>query len=386
MYSIGTRIQIGVNEYRVDGWIGYRDADDGSTWDEYLLRSKNGESWLTCEPGKPMELSAESKSRNIPEGFTLVESGKQICTGSKGPVDTDPGESARYEDYSDGAGHTFTIEYWGVQTEYSNGIMVDPEDFSVLSEGKTSDVPPRPDFSSMSAEGLWERYGRIISMIIGVVLVLGSTFACSGYSSDIYKTAVKSYIDGNTELYKPVTYVSGLHDNKAYVYSSTASVNETAMAIIKSQDGNFEKVQSSDAGDSVAMLSSNEYCLVYKASSEDAADSQEQDGARSESPETAIEDGTTLVEVASRAYAFENDSAPYHTSRLNYLFWRNFYWSFGYSKDKDRYTNIASPYTNNGGETIAANPSDAYSGYSSSIRETSVSNRSRTGGGLSFGK
>ena len=127
----------------------------------------------------------------------------------------------------------------------------------------------------------------------------------------------------------------------------------------------IEDVQQNEEDNSVAIITDNEYCIVYS----DTDDVN-----------------NTLVQVSSRLYAYTSSESPYHSNTYVSNYYRDYYYSRGYSSDNERYNKYATSYENFSGDYIDKNISDNYRTYSTSVRQSSVYSRSSVGGGTGFGK
>ena len=142
-------------------------------------------------------------------------------------------------------------------------------------------------------------------------------------------------------------------------------VDSAAKDIIDAINGKTEDVQQNteDGDNSVAILTKKEYCLIYTS-----------------------EDGETLVQISTRKYAYYNDDDPYRSRTGTRRYYRRYYYSRGYSSDYGSWGSTNSPYDSYSGGTINSNPNDTYNSYAGSVRQSSTTSRSSSGGGTSYGK
>ena len=147
------------------------------------------------------------------------------------------------------------------------------------------------------------------------------------------------------------------------MYSTSRSIEMAAKDIINAIDGETEDVQENTEDKSVAILTEHEYCLVYES-----------------------EEGKTMVQASSRAYAYQSTSNPYHATSTTARHYRSFYYFRGFSRDASRYDNRASGYQNYSGTAPDYNYSDTYRNYSNTVRQGSTGTRTSSGGGIGFGK
>ena len=141
-------------------------------------------------------------------------------------------------------------------------------------------------------------------------------------------------------------------------------ISETVTDIITGIDGKTNSIMqnSEDDDNSIAILTNNEYCLVYTST-----------------------DGDTLVQVSSRKYAYYTDSDPYHSSTGTSRYYRRYYYTKGYYSDRSSYSGY-SPYSSYNDTEVSYDSDSYYNTYSKSIRQSSSSHRTSSGGGLSSGK
>ena len=149
------------------------------------------------------------------------------------------------------------------------------------------------------------------------------------------------------------------------MFQSTLSVDSVAKIIIDNVYEKIEDVQQSEEDNSVAIITDDEYCIVYS----DSDDSN-----------------NTLVQVSSRLYTYTSSEAPYHSNTYVSNYYRNYYYSRGYISDTERYDNYTTSYESFDGDYIDKNTSDNYRSYSNSVRQSSIYSRSSSGGGTGFGK
>lgn len=204
---------------------------------------------------------------------------------------------------------------------------------------------------------------KLITVIIGLIaLVSVGTGLAAAFSGKNYIT---SYLKKNTTIFTYETSITGNNKQKADVYRSAYDLDTTVKSILSGIQGKTEDVQQNteDGDNSVAILTKDEYCLVYES-----------------------EDDEVLVQVSSRKYAYTTDKAPYHAHSYTHHYYRRYYYSRGYQNDSGSFGKYTSPYSSYDGDTLTKNNVDIYDTYSSNIRQSSVNRRSSSGGGLSSGK
>ena len=142
-------------------------------------------------------------------------------------------------------------------------------------------------------------------------------------------------------------------------------VETAAKDIIYAVEGETQYVQQDDSEENgaVAILTDKEYCIVYPA-----------------------EDEGVLVQVSDRKYAYTTDDDLYRGTRSARHYYRRFYHSTGYTSDSYTYRNTSSPYSSYSDGDISYSSDNSYSSYSDSVRQSSISARQSSGGGLSGGK
>lgn len=429
LYEVGHELEIQGVRYLILGSIAYTDSASGDYWEEYRLRNlmDGHEHWLSVDQGNgEYEMSQMVIPMVVPSGFRLVDSGTQRVSGRYGSVDVDPGETARYETYEDASEeHTFCIERWSDETEYSRGMYIGLSDIQDMGQSASA---------AKVAQG-----STIMSAIatVGVTALILSPLVMPSGSGLPATTDVASYL-ASSESY---SYETALSDNgeNAQVYSSTLTVDEAAKDIIANIEGNTEGVQEDDDARTVAILTPNEYVLVYEDAGEDgmglgdaetastiadelgssgdeARDADETPDANEatetetetdgEASTTTAEDkwmtdaegttaaegddatlGRTLVQVSSRKYAYATDRRPYHARYRSYRWYRRYYRSKGYEADRGGNSDSPSSYGNYTGETaVDSSTTSAYESYADSIRQESIGSRSSSNGGTSYGK
>ncbi len=396
-FDVGNDLSIQGVRYLILGSILYEDRAQGDEWEEYRLRNHENktESWLSYDTGnEEYEMSFAVSTSTPPEGFTLVDSGTQVVRGCGGDVDVDPGETAQYETWEDAEGeHTYSVERWSDETEYSRGMYVQLTDIM--------DLGPSPD-AKRPKTGIG---GFVVACVLGLVLLFSSLH---GNSND---TDVNKLLSGDSSNYTLVTddgsassstAVSGLND--VTVYTTPKSVDAASKDIINKLEGNVTSAKEDDDKKTVAILTNNEYVLVYDDAGEDGSAVDEAEdpeankdaGAGVESQASASADaaaadtkaalGRTLVQVSSRRYAYSNDRRPYHSRYHSYLWYRRFYRALAFDDDNKKYAGTESSYSSYNGETTVDSSSSSYETYANSIRQESAAAKKSSGGGTSHGK
>ena len=366
-YSIGDVLRINGSEFNVIGKITYRNTVDGKCWDEYRLISVVGksEAWLSVDDVyKEYSLSYVVMSANL-NGFHEVDRGVEVVVSARGNVDVDGGDTATFSEFEDQAEERIiSQEIWDDGAEYSEGFYIDPQDIVFVKND-----PKVTFFSGRSSSGGAVTKGKTIGTVIMVLLIIGVfslPIAVPVISSLMYNKSISSYLNESGK-YTYSTSITGKESQKADVYEAMAgeSVDSVTRDIIDGIKGKTDYVQedSEDVGASVAILTADEYCMIYLSS-----------------------DGKVLVQVSNRKYAYTSDKDLYHGTSRSRRYYRRFYYSNGYNSDSSRYSGYSSPYSSFSDSTISYNSGDTYNSYSSSIRQSSIFSRSSSGGGISSGK
>lgn len=363
-FSIGDVLSIEDREYRITGKITYRNSEDNCYWDEYRMFSvaDNKEAWLSIdETYKEYSISFMCRKPDM-TGYHEVDRGREVVMSRMGNVDVDSGEAAWFREYEDDSEEKIiSEEAWSDGTEYSFGHYVDVTD--ILFE--RSEPHKVVEYGS-SQTSTGSKIGAVIFVIAFFgVFILG---AAGNSLIDLFRNgSVQKYLEGSSSyLYQ--TSITGQEQQKADVYkaSSFSTVDSAAKDILKGINGKTASVQQNteDSDNSVAILTNDEYCLVYM------SDDNE----------------TVLVQVSGRKYTYTTDNDLYHGTSHSRRYYRRFYHTVGYSSDSSRYSGSSSAYSSFNDTNISYNSSNTYNSYSGSIRQSSVGTRRSSGGGISSGK
>lgn len=363
------RLRVDGSEYRVKSGIEYYNSSDESRWMEYSLVSGSREQWLSIDPVyeeyaiyTQYPYGEEFQDENIfHSGYKEADSGMARVTSFFGPVDVDMGECVTYTEYEDGEGEKLiSTERWQDETEYSRGYYLDANEIVLLDTGGESD-------KSKAGGGKEERRSAVnwvpTMILIGVILAVVIGAVAFSYLTKMEKS-IQKFLEKDSSFTYTTSITSDLNQKeKADVYKTALTIEEAVKLILEGIDGQTEKVQKSDEDTSVAILTEKEYCLVYTS-----------------------EEQVTMVQISSRAYAFQSTNAPYHASSYTHSYYRRFYYSRGYWGDSSKYHSSNNGYRDYSGGDVAADPNDTYQNYSNSIRQSSVNSRISSGGGISSGK
>lgn len=366
------KIQVDGSEYLVLGGIEFYNSHDGSRWNEYrLTETRSGqERWLSIDnlyeeyaiytqQAYSDEFTPDQISRS---GYRSSDSGRATVASCFGAVDADQGEWVTYEEYEDGTEeYLMSIEQWEDGKEYSKGYYLDANEITAIDS----------DFTEAGQEGFYrggstntagkrKKYAKIA---IGVAVVMAIIVMSIVYGVSNSKS-IRKIISKNSAFTYTTSITSDLNSKKkADVYETYLSVEEAVKLIIREVDGKTEEVQADEDGESVAILTKKEYCLVYQS-----------------------EDGETLVQISSRSYAYQSTNRPYRSTDRIHRHYRSFYYTWGLPKDRTSYDNTRSGYDSYDDTTLARDNSDPYRSYSNSIRQSSINTRKSSGGGISSGK
>lgn len=366
-------IQVEDKVYHVNGMVSYKNAQDGSYWTEYRLMEEGTyrEFWLSVDEvyqEYAMYQMEHYQSRFSEEGieaagYREADAGVQIVTNYQGKhLDVDSGEKAKYWEYEDkSTERIISIEEWSDGREYSTGYYVDKEDIRRIKSGQGE-----TGGSYSSSSGIAGTTKKKVGIIVVAFIVFQFLFVflvavIGSFGSD----SIKKYLEKSDIFTYRTSVTSDLDtEEKADVYVSTYDKDATARDIIDAVEGDVEDVQQNteDEDDSIAILTDNEYCLIYTSS-----------------------DNETLVQISKRSYAYCSSNTPYRCSVGTGRYFRRFYYSRGYSSDKGRYSKKRDSYTSYDDSTLTS-ITDTYKSYASSVRQSSIARRRSSGGGTSFGK
>ena len=360
-FQLGDVLNINDKEYRIIGKITYCNSVDGAMWDEYRMLSVQGnnEVWLSIDDVyHEYSISFVVHSIN-PVGYHQVDTGTEKVMSASGNVDVDPGETALFKEYEDASeDNIISEEIWSDGSEYSQGYYIQPD--QVLFERSEPFKRTKSGNSGCAV---------VILLIFIIVICLATLLPIllPWIGDTFFSKSITAYLEEDSK-YTYSTSITGKEQQKADVYKAQSgqTVDTVSKDILKGISGKTDSVQedTENEGESVAILTDNEYCLVY------------------------LEDETNdvLVQISDRKYAYTSDNDVYHGTVHSRRYYRRFYYSRGYSSDSSRYSGYTSPYSSYSDSTISYNSSNTYNSYSSSIRQSSIFSRSSSGGGLSSGK
>ena len=373
----GDRIKIEGELYQILGGIELVNRSDGARWTEYYVQNlQNGKlRWLSVDEiydEYAIYTSCDSKGFSEEEldaqGWKNADSGVEEVLGWFGNVDAEQGEKASYTEYEDSTGeYLMSVEHWDGETEYAKGYYLDKDEIEIASDlQQVENRQFRVDYNNCQPrhpQTMQKRKGRNNKIIALVVIAI---MACGiwAMTKSASKKEIRNYLEDSPFYSYETSITSDLNEEeKADVYSTSRSIEMAAKDIINAIDGETEDVQENTEDKSVAILTEHEYCLVYES-----------------------EEGKTMVQASSRAFAYQSTSNPYHATSTTARHYRSFYYFRGFSRDASRYDNRASGYQNYSGTVPDYNYSDTYRNYSNTVRQGSTGTRTSSGGGIGFGK
>lgn len=352
-YKVGTLLNINGLEAKVIGYIEYQNPQDGNkAWMEYRLKTKKGECWLSRDDvynEYSISWPANHVKGRIGPEWHKVDEGTQVVTSCGGDVDVDRGERASFVEYEDAStDHTLSVEIWSDGAEYSTGEYIEKTDIVVIGYKK-----PVKKWS----------FDKIVEFIFWTALICFFFFMVTKPDKKISNYLESSY------RYTYETSISGNEKQKAdvYVYQYNTTTDEVAKDIIDGIEGDTQSVTQKDetADEEIAIMTEDEYCLVYH-------------------PEEDEE--IVYVQVSNRKYNYTSSNAPYRISTANATWYRNHYYSAGYSSDESSYKRTPSAYTMYEGTTIHNIGNGYFDSYANSVKQSSINSRNSSSGGTSSGK
>ena len=352
-YKVGTLLNINGLEAKVIGYIEYQNPQDGNkAWMEYRLKTKKGECWLSRDDvynEYSISWPANQVKGRIGPEWHKVDEGTQIVTSCGGDVDVDRGERASFVEYEDAStDHTLSVEIWSDGAEYSTGEYIEKTDIVVIGYKK-----PVKKWSFEKTVGFifWT-----VFICFFVVMAIKPDKKISNYLEKSYRYTYETSISGNEKQKADV-----------YMYQYNTTTDEVAKDIIDGIEGDTQSVTQKDetADEEIAIMTKDEYCLVYH-------------------PEE--EEDVVYVQVSNRKYNYTSSNAPYRISSSNALWYRNHYYSAGYSADSSSYKRTPSAYSMYEGTTIHNIGNGYFDTYANSVKQSSINSRNSSSGGTSSGK
>lgn len=378
-FALGDKLRVDGDDYEVIGIISYRNRMDNCMWMEYKIFSHTmrQERWLSYdEEFKEYSISAVAHPGVSTNGYKEVDRGVEEVIGAWGNVDVEIGDTANFIEYEDVTEEKIiSHEIWDDGLEVSTGYYLDEDEvvrtasghgmssggYNAYNSYQSNSFASGGTMSNNASSDSAKKISKLLVILIPVMMVFSMFKGVIGGS---LTPSISKYLD-KTATYIYQTSITGAEKEKADVYMTYYDVDSAAKDIIDAIDGKTEDVQQNteDGDDSVAILTKKEYCLIYTS-----------------------EDGQTLIQISSRKYAYYNDDDPYHSRTGTRRYYRRYYYSRGYSSDYSSWGSTSSPYDGYSDSTINSNPYDTYSSYAGSVRQSSASSRTSSGGGTSFGK
>lgn len=378
IFHVGDLIEVAHVRYRVAGVIVYEDISMGNKWWEYQLIDELTHSvkWLSIEPEcdeyaiytQEQDGKAYTEAELERKGYHAVSVGSQRVIRYEGNMDVDVGEIADFWEYENKSEKKIlAIERWEDEKEYSKGHYLTSDQIHVLEHGqaKSSSFVAENTTSNSSYDfkkllhSLFFKACLIFAVVFALYKVVGL------FQSD---SEIQDYLNsGNQYELKTAITSDGNEKEKALVYHSLLSVDAVTKDIIKALDGEVESVQQNteDGDQSVAILTEDEYCLIYQ------SDDKEEH---------------TLIQLSPRSYTYSSSENMYHATHGTRRYYRRYYYSKGYSYDRDRYKKKRDMYKGYDDTTVSYSSTDSYSRYAASVRQSSITRRRSSGGGSGFGK
>ena len=378
IFHVGDLLEVAHVRYRVTGVIVYEDISMGNKWWEYQLLDEMTHSvkWLSIEPEcdeyaiytQEQTGKAYTEAELERKGYHAVAVGSQRVLQYEGNMDVDVGEIADFWEYENKSEKKIlAIERWEDEKEYSKGHYLTDDQIHVLERGQagsSSFVAANTDSnSSFDLKKLLSRIflqtGLIMAGIVALCMVVGLFQSDSG---------IQDYLDSDSQYELKTAITSdGNEKEKAVVYHSYLSVDAVAKDIIYALEGEVESVQQNTEDDdqSVAILTDDEYCLIYE-----SGDIEE----------------VTLIQISSRSYTYSSSENMYHAMYGTRRYYRRYYYSKGYSYDRNRYKKKRDMYKGYDDTTVSYSATDSYGNYAASVRQSSIMRRRSSGGGSGFGK
>lgn len=380
-YRIGSILEVDGLRAEVIGYIRYRNPDDGNKrWSEYRLKTSEGEKWLSIDDEyEEYSISSPSYLKNgqIPHKFNKADEGTQIVVETKGDVDVERGDSAKFVEYEDAAEEEIlSVEMWDDGTEISEGYYLDQEEIVYTGNAERTHSNYEKTSSPLRKISVFGSYIFIILFAISIFLIDEGFIDLSNFFDS--GSPIEQYMK-ETPYYHYETSITGKEDQKAQVYSynntnsTDATTDIVAKDIINAIYGETETVtenaeNTDDA--SISILTKEEYCLIYYPE------------IKSPDPHKKI----IYVQVSNRKYNYTSLNSPYRARYSTNIWYKKHYYSSGYKTDSTRWTSTPSAYKMYDGPIIKDLGNGYYDVYSNDIRRSSVNRRNSDGGGFGKGK
>lgn len=363
--DVGQRVKIKSKIYKIDSYIVYED-EENSRFIEYELKAETNKKdilWICVGINYEETLFfkeakyADGEKSLINKGYELIED-LEARTINSCNADNDPYEKVHFKEFRNkDTKQIFSIETWEDEICYSESMDMNVEDIDILIDTSTQNKTSESSDKKTSIPYL--KY--ILLLLIPIGLLFGSSYLNK-------KKFIETYLKEDSS-YEYFTSITSDVDSKlkADVYKTELSMETATEFIVGAASQLIQDVQSSEDEYSIGILTKYEYAIVYIGM-----------------------DDKTYIQISPREYIYVGGDDLYHAYYpSSNMYYRDFYYSFGYEKDKSKYKKRVSPYVAYAGNTVAKNSSDKYRVLKSSgpsIKQSSVYSRSSSGGGLSSGK
>lgn len=362
--DVGQILKINSKTYEIDSYIVYED-EENSKFIEYELICKSNRRdilWL-CVGINYDEVLFFKRAKYADGDRSLINKGYEIIedldarTINSCNADNDPYERVHFKEFKHkDSNQIYSIETWEDEVCYSESVDIDIDSIEIL-----IDTPSRNISSQRNNKSNLPYLKYILLLLIPAGLLLFSSHMNN-------KKFIADYLREDTS-YEYFTSLTSDVDSKlkADVYKTELSMETATEFIVGAASNLIQDVQSSDDEYSVGILTKYEYAMVYIGM-----------------------DDKTYIQVSPREYVYTGSNELYYSYYpSSNLYYTDFYYSFGYEKDKKRYKKRTSPYVAYAGNTVNKKSSDKYrvlKSSGSSIKQSSVFSRTSSGGGLSSGK
>lgn len=365
-FSVGNTVKVKDERYKVKGYISFEEGYGGGRWYEYKLIStlSGKEKWLSIDTENKeyalYTMQPNNKNYSLDEiysqGYTEADNTTGIVVKYAGAVDVEVGEKVNLSEYEDKDGELiFSIEDWDGQREYSKGFYLDEDE--IILEGEENNNSYKKQSKNSGLKTIFKLFWFIIAAAALVVAVT----AIEGGS----KKLIYDFVSNNYNFTYETSITSDLDNTKkADVFKTDSSVEEAAKLILDGINGKEEDVQENSEDGTVIITTNYELALIYRS-----------------------EESKTLVQVSSREYVYSSRTNPYKSRTATRRYYRSYYYAKAYKTDSKKYRKSPDGYSNyTDGAYEGDNTSNKYVNYSNSIRQSSTSTRTSSGGGVSSGK
>lgn len=368
--KLNYKIKIAEEEFLVIGGITFYNVADCYKWEEYKIKNLKNRSikWLSIDVTyDEYAIYTEVHRKLNTSKYKKADYGRAKVVSYFGDVDVDKNEIVDFEEYEDSTEEKIIgIERWADETEYSQGYYIDKEEITIISKEETA-LSERKNFNNGNGQINKKSItlGKLIKRIIIISVMVFVGLLAIGAICNLDTSKIRAFLEKDQNFVYETSITSDLNSKeKADVYSTSLTIEEAAKKIIDSVNGKVEDVQENTEDNTVAILTKKEYCLVY-------------------SDET---NNGTLIQISSRRYTYSSTNRPYRSSSTCSTYYRSYYYSRGYFDDESKYKRYNNGFENETYDYVDSNLDDKYKDYSYSVRQSSASTRTSSGGGISSGK